>query len=90
MMIHNHNEQTMSMVMSTSLLWRQLISLSTKYLPRHAAYRLDPPRGKPQYAMVTVTHKADDVFVVELAQLENQWVSQSCEQQVQSGDDILL
>ena len=33
------------------------------------AYRLDPTRGKAQYAMVTVTGKADDVFVVELVQL---------------------
>ena len=33
------------------------------------SYRLDPPRGKVQYAMITVTGKADDVFVVELAQL---------------------
>ena len=33
------------------------------------AYRLDPSRGKAQYAMVTVSGKADDVFVVELVQL---------------------
>ena len=33
------------------------------------AYRLDPTRGKVQYAMVTVTGKADDIFVVELVQL---------------------
>ena len=33
------------------------------------AYRLDPSRGKAQYAMVTVTGKADDIFVVELVQL---------------------
>ena len=32
-------------------------------------YRLDPPRGNSQYAMVTVTGKVDDVFVVELVQL---------------------
>ena len=32
-------------------------------------YRLDPSRGKCQYAMVTVTGKADDIFVVELVQL---------------------
>ena len=33
------------------------------------SYRLDPSRGKVQYAMITVTGKADDVFVVELVQL---------------------
>ena len=33
------------------------------------AYRLDPSRGKAQYAMVTVAGKTDDIFVVELVQL---------------------
>ena len=36
------------------------------------AYRLDPVREKPQYAMVTVTGQADDVFVVEVVQLLNE------------------
>ena len=33
------------------------------------AYRMDPPRGKGQYAMVTVTGKSDDVFVADIVQL---------------------
>ena len=41
---------------------------STCTLENASSYRLDPPRGGAQYAMVTVTGKADDVFVVELVQ----------------------
>ena len=33
------------------------------------AYRLDPPRGKEQYALVTITAKVEDTFVVEHVQL---------------------
>ena len=36
------------------------------YLPQ---YRLDPPRGGSQHALVNVTAKTDDSFVVESAQL---------------------
>ena len=32
------------------------------------AYRLDPPRGKAQYALLTITGKVDDVFVCECVQ----------------------
>ena len=32
-------------------------------------YRLDPPRGGSQHALVTVTAKTDDSFVVESVQL---------------------
>ena len=35
-------------------------------LPR---YRLDPPRGRDQYALVTITAKVGDMFVVEHVQL---------------------
>ena len=42
---------------------------STCTLKNMPAYRLDPVREKPQYAMVTVTGQADDVFVVEVVQL---------------------
>ena len=42
---------------------------STCTLENLPAYRLDPPRGGAQYALVTITGKADDVFVVELVQL---------------------
>ena len=33
------------------------------------SYRLDPPRGKTQYALVTITNKIDDNFVIESVQL---------------------
>ena len=33
------------------------------------SYRLDPPRGKAQFALVTITGKVDDVFVCECVQL---------------------
>jgi hypothetical protein len=33
------------------------------------AYRLDPPRGGSQHALVTITAKIDDTFVVETVQL---------------------
>ena len=42
---------------------------STCSLENMTSYRRDPSRGKAQYAMVTVTGKADDIFVVELVQL---------------------
>ena len=42
---------------------------STCAMDNMPSYRLDPSRGKAQYAMVTVTGKVDDVFVVELVQL---------------------
>ena len=45
---------------------------STCTLENLQAYRLDPPRGGSQHALVTITGKADDVFVVELVQLLTQ------------------
>ena len=42
---------------------------STCTLENMTSYRLDPSRGKAQYAMVTVSGQAGDVFVVELVQL---------------------
>ena len=42
---------------------------STCTLDNLSSYRLDPPRGGAQYALVTITGKADDVYVVELVQL---------------------
>ncbi len=36
------------------------------------AYRLDPPRGAHQFALVTATSKADDTFIVEHVQLLDQ------------------
>ena len=35
------------------------------------AYRLDPPRGKPQFALVTITNKIGDDFIIESVQLLN-------------------
>ena len=34
-----------------------------------AAYRLDPPRGGSQFALVTITNKNDESFVIESVQL---------------------
>lgn len=42
---------------------------STCTLDNLSSYRMDPPRGGAQYALVTITGKADDVYVVELVQL---------------------
>ena len=41
---------------------------STCTLENLSSYRLDPPRGGAQHALVTVTGKTDDAFVVELVQ----------------------
>lgn len=42
---------------------------STCTLENLTAYRLDPPRSGPQHALVTITGKVDDAFVVEQVQL---------------------
>ena len=47
----------------------KLILSSTCILENLPAYRLDPPRGGAQQALVTITGQVDDVFVVEHVQL---------------------
>ena len=34
-----------------------------------ASYRLDPARGQTQHAMITITSKLEDAFVVDQVQL---------------------
>ena len=60
--------------------------MATCTLDNLAAYRLDPVRGQKQYAMVTITSKLDDAFVVDQVQL----LSQESAMQVKASFNKLI
>ena len=50
---------------------QKFVLSSTCTLENLPAYRLDPPRGSAQHALVTITGQVDDVFVADQVQLLN-------------------
>jgi len=51
------------------------------YIP---AFRLDPPRGGTQFALVSITNKVEDAFVVESGQLLSKEQAKQAESSMRS------
>ena len=53
------------------------------------AYRLDPPRGGVQHALVSITNKLEDAFVIESVQLLNEEQAKQAETSMRSLMDLV-